>query len=81
MSDIDAIISLQVLSCGRTTPAAPLFMLFRTASFQLAHASAHSYARVSELEARGPEDYERATGVARARRSYSTVTLFARLRG
>jgi hypothetical protein len=31
-------------------------MLFRTASVPLAHDSAHSYARMSELEACGPED-------------------------
>jgi hypothetical protein len=56
-------------------------MLFRAASVSLAHVSAHSYARMSELEARGPEDYERATPAARTQLNYSTVTLFARLRG
>ena len=39
-----------ILCWGRATPVARLFMLIRTASFQLAHAY------LSELEARGPED-------------------------
>ena len=69
-------------------------MLFRTASFQLAQDSAHSYARMSERDARGPEDDDKPSFILGGsvsspveiwrdapQRSYSTVTLLARLRG